>query len=202
MRGMTRFSMDFVLDPLTRDEHVARYREISRVRPDSLRERMAATQFHHLSGGYCVVIEGMVWNASRPVPYDPDAVDCIVDDVGDAYVFLDVVAGQAEDGSTVKAYFTEMLTVEIRPSENGALLLTGTATAGPAHLPEISIPAAAFYQAIYDAARDFIGFATRLLATPSSPGIPGSAEEWKRFEARLGIERWEATVERLRRVLN
>jgi hypothetical protein len=199
---MQSIAMEFVIDPLVSGEHEARYRHVSVVRPDALLERMAATQFYRLSGGYCVVVDGMIWNASPPLPYNPAAVDCIVDDVRDALVFLDALAGQAEDGSTLKAYFTEMLAVEIRPGENGELLLSGAAIIGPVRLPEICVAAEAFYGTVYQASREFIAFAEELAGALRSSRPRGSdKEEWRQFESGLAIEQWERAAERLRKVL-
>lgn len=201
---MTRqnFAIEFVIHPLASQENGREYVQVSRVQPIALLERMVAVNFYRLTGGFCIIMDGYVWNASQRQPYHPEKVDCIVDDVGDALVFFESVTGQAEDGIPLRIYHTEMTTIEIRPAPDGSLLISGEAIIGPLRLPEIAVPASVFYGELHQAACDFIAFVKDLFTALHAIDAPGSKDEWQQLEKRLRLEQWEQTAERLRSVIS
>lgn len=195
-----RLAVEFVINAGAAIGETRRYSGIGTVDPAAFLGWMAARNIFRLAGGFCVVVDGVVWNAVRPAPYDPLAVDCIADRVTDALVFLESVADQAEGGHAGPTYFTETFTVEFRRGGEGELRLTGTANHGPVRAPDISVAAADFHRALSGAAFQFAAFGRRLAAEVRSGFIPLPREGRKELEERLMIERWEIAAERLRRV--
>ncbi len=187
-----QLAVHFVLDPGTAAEGAPRHRALHTVEPVELLRLMAATNVTHLSGGFCIVVDGVIWNALRPAPFDPSEVDCIVDDVTDASVFLSCMGMQAEGRHASRIYLTEYFQVELQPGEGDSLHVGGGSNDRSFQLPRVSVAAVDFYRKLSRAAEDFVAFQKRLLEALWSATMPRVPKAWTdEVEARLHTEQWE-----------
>lgn len=199
---MKSLTIDFILDPLKEGQYPSRCQHLSHIDAKILLERMAAAEFHSISGGFCMVVDGMVWNTLNPQPYDSAGVDALVDGVDDALIFLECVTGQAEDNTPLQCYFTEMIVVKLDPDKNAMLSIRLEGVAHPLTIGSIQVSARGFYGSLCKASHDFITFAHMLLALLRSRDIPLSEDARQNFEARLRLAEWERTATRLSEVMH